>query len=96
MDKSERELRLAVKKYVIFVQSFLDAMDHIMKTESNYDRGKSIGGAVESLDLQNQSVMHFNLGMTWGQIDKIRNKKDNNKLRDSTPLKSSHRKASHK
>ena len=71
MDRSEREIRAALKGLIITVQQVLKLIDKEMVKPSTPERGSHIAKIMNHLDMQNQLAMR-SLGWAWSKIKKER------------------------
>lgn len=73
MDKTA-QYKKALRQLTEAVQAFENAMDVEMKQPSTPERGQRIAKLLNQLTLANQGAMHFTLGYSFGQIDKMANR----------------------
>lgn len=54
------------------VIKFLTALDTEMKNPSSYERGAKIAKLANSLEIENDSAMHFGLDLSFDKIKKMK------------------------
>lgn len=62
--KENAKLRRRYKKHVVFVASFIELMDVVMRAPADVNRGKKVAELLNKLDVQNDCAWHFDLGFS--------------------------------
>ena len=71
MEKEARKYRTALRELTRSTASFIAAMDKIMKEPSTPERGQKIAKALNWIQMQNDSALHFTLGYSWPTIKRL-------------------------
>jgi hypothetical protein len=69
--KEETKFKKALQELTGAVIIFDKKMEKIMKLPSNYERGRKIAQAMNDLTIANQSALHFSLGFSFKEINKL-------------------------
>ena len=66
--EARKSLVLLTRAVLFFIRRF----DEEMKKPPGYERGQRIAGLTNSLDIANDSAMHFTLGYSFNKIKKFK------------------------